>query len=168
MKHLELREKLKLAKIKALKLKTKRAQNKAWELVRELRRELFLKVSADCSMYQTSAIKGTVLHFSPYSEHFLVSTVFGNMWLSPTADVLTKSWYSHTCCVEYTVGQKIVIEIEHEVKGDDSFICVVPTTIHGGTVNESQYSELCQRDDLAFFKYPDGHMTGLFKQRKSV
>lgn len=35
--------------------------------------------------------------------------------------------------------------------------------IKGGHFDQKKYDELCKQDNLAFFKKPDGSMTGLFK-----
>jgi hypothetical protein len=162
----ELKHLIEIERSRAYKLKTKKAQEKAWTKIRDLEREaldiLFVKVKR----YQKHSIKGIVKHFRAKDEHFLVETIFGSMWLTPTADESSKSWYPSTCCIEYTEGQEIIIEIDTEVNMDKLFLELIPKRTYGGKVNEEQYAELCKRGNLAFFKYPDGHMSGLFASKK--
>jgi hypothetical protein len=113
--------------------------------------------------YATHSVKATVRWFHAGDDHVCIATPYGTLYANPTSDVVSKSWYGHTCCVEYVEGQELVIEIEVDV--DSARLCLelIPRRIYGGTLNETQYTELCKRDDLAFFKYPgsDG-VTGLF------
>lgn len=161
----EIKEQIKILETEAYKLKTKAARQKRYAKARELRREAWSMLHEQCKNYGTMSVKATVKHFNPRDEHFLVETPYGNMWLSPCSDELTKSWYSHTCCIEYTQGQTIVVEIDTEVNMDGLFLQLIPKHHRGGRVNETQYAELCKRDDLAFFKYPNSNgVTGLFKQ----
>lgn len=157
-----LKDSLKVAETRARSLKTKKAQAKAWEAYREIKREIFRLLCDERNKFARHSVKGIVKTFSAGNDHFLVETPYGSMWVSPTGDALTKSWYAHTCCIEYTVGQEIIIEIEIDLADDGMRLGSFPKRIHGGTVNESQYGELCKKGNLAFFKYPEGHMSGLF------
>lgn len=106
---------LQAAKDRAYAFKTKKAQDKAWLVVKELRRQILDELYIRAQAYARASMKATVRHFTPRDDHYLVETSVGNMWLSPANDELTKSWYSHTCCVEYTKGQTIVLEYDVEV-----------------------------------------------------
>lgn len=150
---------------KAQGLKTKKAQSKAYDAAQDLEQQIFIKLRDECVQYGKFSFKATVNHFNSSDEHYLVETPYGLMWLSPTQDILSKSWYSHTCCIEYTKGQVITVEAEIDVNHYRLTLEVITNKVTGGSVNEIQYSGLCQRNDLAFFKYPTG-MTGLFSQTK--
>lgn len=166
-----LREQIADAIAKARRFKTKTARLKAWAKVNELRSQLFLQLCDARDKVARHSIKGIVLAATPGDEHFLVRTTeYGNMWISTASDEISKSWYPHTCCVEYSKGQTVIIECESDVsmRGDDAFLEIVPKRIHGGTLNQTQYEELCKRGNLAFFKYPDGSMSGLFATKKDT
>ncbi len=160
----ELKDLIKAESSRAYKLKTRRAKQRAWDKVKALRREALDTILYPMSVkHGPQSIKATVRTFHAGDEHFLIDTPYGSMWVSPASDVATKSWYPHTCCIEYTVGQEVVVEIEYEVNYDGLFLQILPGHIYGGRVNETQYAELCKRDDLAFFKYPNSSgVTGLF------
>jgi hypothetical protein len=163
MSRAELTTLIAAAKDRVYKLKTKKAKEKAWNRVRDLERELFHLACKERDVYRTHSVKGTVRRFRSNDDvGLLVDTPYGALWCSQTSDVLSKSWYSHTCCVEYTEGQEVIIEIEVDVNMDSLKLELIPRRIHGGRVNEEEYAELCKRTNLAFFKYPDGHMSGLF------
>src|SRR5271166_2248711 len=87
----------------ARSLKTTKAQRKAYDKAREFEREAFFKLCDERDLYGEFSFKAVVKSFRPGSENYLVETPYGSMWLSPTADVLSKSWHSHTCCIEYKV-----------------------------------------------------------------
>lgn len=157
-----LREQLKRAETKAYSLKTKKAQTKAWNLVRELKHNIWLKLCKERDSFEKHSIKGTVKSFRPGDDKLLVSTAYGNMWCSPTSDENSKSWYGSTCCIEYKEGQEIVIEIDVDADYDRLCLYTIPKRIYGGALNVEQYERLCKQGNLAFFKYPDGHMSGLF------
>ncbi len=158
----ELKNQAEQLRTKARSLKTKKAQSKAYDSARELENQAWIKLCDERNKYGKFSFKAVVNHFSAGSENYLVDTPYGHMWLSPTADILSKSWYAHTCCIEYTKGQTVVVEASIDVNSDRLSLEVVPGKVTGGTVNETKYLELCQRDNLAFFKYPAG-ITGLFK-----
>lgn len=149
-------------------LKTNKARVKAFSKAREIKWRIVGMLRAELAEENNpETIVATVLHARPTDEHLLVDTKFGKMWVSPTGDELAKSWYAHTCCIEYTKGQTIEIDVTFEVNTERLFIQVVPGKMRGGTVNETQYAELCKRDNLAFFKYPNSTgVTGLFAQPK--
>ncbi len=161
----ELKTLIKTESTRAYNLKTKKARSKAWDKVRDLERQALNILYAQRDIYSTQSMKCTVRHFTDGDEHFLVESPYGSLWLSPTSDAVSKSWYSHTCCVQYTKGQTIIVEFEIDVS-DRLSLEIIPKRIHGGTLNETKYAELCQRGNLAFFKYPDGHMSGLFASKK--
>ncbi len=163
---LELKELIKVESSRAYNLKTKKAQKKAWDKVRTLERQALDILFEQSKGISTQSMKCTVRSFHAGSDHFLVEGPYGSLWLSPTSDAVSKSWYSHTCCVQYSEGQQIVVEFDTEVNLDKLFLEIVPKRIYGGTLNESQYAELCQQDNLAFFKYPEGNMSGLFSNKK--
>ncbi len=151
---------------KAYSLKTKKAQDKAWFKVRELDREIWSHLIDERNNYYAQhSIKGTVTRFYDGCEDVLVDTCYGPLWIPITADILTKSWYPGTCCVEYVAGQSIVIEIDVEVDSDRLCLYVVPKRVYGGTINASKYETLCGQNNLAFFKYKNGHMSGLFASK---
>jgi len=164
----QLRTSLKEAKTRAYGLKTKKAQAKAWARVREIEREILTHLYAQRDAYAVHSVKGTVLVDNSHcmSEHLIVKTPYGILHPSPTSDVLSKSWYAHTCCVEYTKGQEVVLELHVDV--DSARLCLelIPKRIVGGTLNETKYAELDKRTDLAFFKHSgaDG-VTGLFSTK---
>lgn len=167
VKMLNLKIQIKEAEARAYKLKTKKAQTKAWNKIKELSRELWLLLCEERNKYAEHSVKGTVIVDNSHcmSEYIMVKTAeYGILHVSPSNDILSKSWYPSMCCVEYAEGQQVIVEcdIDFDRNGADR-LCVYPKRVHGGVLNESKYAELCQRDDLAFFKYPDGRMSGLFK-----
>lgn len=159
---MDLREEIKLAETKARNLKTKKAQSKAWDKVRELEHKLFIELCDLRDTYSTFSFKATVISDNKHSmaDDIMVKSPFGTLHLSPTNDVESKSWYPQTCCVEYTNNQTVIVEVTVDVV--DLKLQLFPKQLIGGTLNTSKYEELCKKDDLAFFKYPTG-MTGLFK-----
>lgn len=166
----ELREQISLAEQRARSLKTKKAQQRAWDKVRELKRELFKHLTERRDKYATFSVKGTVIADNSHcmAEHFGVDTPNGIFWISPTCDVLSKSWYASTCCIEYVKGQEVIIEMDVDINWQSTAdrLCAYPKRVYGGLLNEEKYAELCKRGNLAFFKYLDGHMSGLFAQPK--
>lgn len=141
---------------KAQALKTKKAQAKAWDKVREIELQME-NVISDAWSKVSGRHTGAVLMSG---TDVLVKTEYGTFNAYACNDVLSKSWHSETCCVSYTRGQKIefefsVINVTH--KGADVMI----TKISGGTLDEALYQELSAKPNLAFFKYPAG-MSGLF------
>jgi hypothetical protein len=144
-------------------LKTKKGKEKARDAIRDLEMEALTILDEQCSKYATFSIKGTVVHFTAGDEYVCVKTKeFGTIWIDPTSDELSKSWYASTCCVEYIEGREIIIEIDTEVNMDTLCLNIIPKRTYGGTINENQYLELCKEKNLAFFKYPAG-MSGLFE-----
>jgi hypothetical protein len=53
------------------------------------------------------------------------------------------------------------VDIDFEL-GKDHNISIVVGKLTGGKVNEEKYQELCKDTKLAFFKYPESGMSGLF------
>lgn len=167
MNLVELKNQIKAEKDRAYSLKTKKAQSKAWTKIRDLEREAIIILYTEANKIQKHSVVGTVAFFRDGQEFIIKTEQYGSLWVSPANDVLAKSWYEHTCCIEYTQGQEVSIEVTIDVDQDRLCLVVVPGKITGGRVNETQYAELCKRDDLAFFKYPTGQMSGLFSNKKS-
>lgn len=164
----ELRLEIELAKQVAYKRKTKAAQVRAWDKVRHLERQLLDIMYAARDKYATFSFKATVIADNKHvmSEHIGVKDVSGKVfWISPCNDILSKSWYASTCCVEYTEGQEVIVEAEVDVCRDSLKLILVPKRLYGGTLNQTKYEELCKKGNLAFFKYPDGRMSGLFSSK---
>jgi hypothetical protein len=169
----QLKEQLKAAKDRAYSLKTKKAQRKAWDRVRDIEREILFGSGGlfeQANVYATHSVKGVVKRFYAGCSDVLIETKeYGNLWVNIANDVEAKSWYDHTCCIEYTEGQTVIVECTIEVDSDRLCLYVQAGHVTGGRVNETQYAELCKRDDLAFFKYPNlNGVTGLFSQSKAV
>lgn len=161
----ELKQAIRAESIRARGLKTKKAQQRAWDKVRSLEREVLGMLYEARSKYAPYSIKATVQYFHDGDDHILTRTADGeSCWISPTSDEVSKSWYGSTCCVSYSKGQDVVIEIEVDVDSDRLCLIHVPRRVRGGTLNEAKYAELCKRTDLAFFKYPSG-MSGLFSSK---
>ncbi len=167
---MDLRAQLKIAKDRAYSLKTKKAQTKAWAHVHRIEREILDIMYIEARKYATHSVRGTVISDNSHcmSEYIMIETAeYGIIHAHPQNDVLSKSWYARTCCVEYKRGQTVVVEIDVDVNSDGRngpFLEVIPKRMSGGVLNESKYAELCKRDDLAFFKYPNANsVTGLFK-----
>lgn len=163
-----LKEKLSIAREKAKLFKTKKAQTKAWAVVREIEHEILTILYAQRDAFAVHSVKATVCWFHAGDDHIALNTPYGSLYGSPTSDIVSKSWYGSTCCVEYTKGQNVVVEIDVDVDSERLCLMVIPKRIYGGTLNEVQYAELCKRTNLAFFKYPTGGMTGLFAQTKAA
>lgn len=161
-----LRLEIKAARTRAYGLKTKKAQVKAWARVRELERELLTHLYAARDTFHTHSVRGTVLSAHAGDDYMIVRTPYGALHPCPTSDVLSKSWYAHTCCVEYTVGQEVILEIEVDVNSEYLTLELIPKRIYGGTLNAAQYAELDKRTDLAFFKHSNSDgVTGLFSTK---
>src|SRR5271154_1152614 len=108
-----IKEQIKAAEQRARSLKTKSAQTKAWKVVHELKHELFMLLAEERNKYATHSVKGTVIGDNSHcmSDYIMVKTeAYGILHASPTSDVLSKSWYAHTCCVEYSQGQEVILE----------------------------------------------------------
>ncbi len=157
----ELKAQAESYRMKARGLKTKAAQKKAYDKARELESQVFIELCNQRDQYGKFSFKAIVKHFNPGNEQYMVDTPYGSMWLSPTQDVLSKSWYSGTCCIEYVEGQTIVVDAEIDINHDRLYLYIVPGKVVGGSVNQAQYAELCKQTNLAFFKYPTG-MSGFF------
>lgn len=165
----ELKTQIQAAQDRARSLKTKAAQAKAYAKVRELRSQALDLLYGQRDAFARMSVKGTVLWFHAGDDYVRIETPYGSLLANPTSDEVSKSWYGHTCCVEYTAGQTVILELEVDVDSDRLCLKLIPKRILGGTLNEEQYAELCKRDDLAFFKYPGSTgVTGLFAQTKEV
>lgn len=157
----ELQEQIILTKTKLYNLKTKKAIEKAKDTLNKLQSQALDMLYDAASAYHEFSIKGTVLYSG--SDKVYLDTVYGRLNVSLTCDVNSKSWYPQTCCVSYENGQSVIIECQVEINTDCFELVVVPKRVYGGTVDENHYQELCKQDNLAFFKYPNGTMSGLFK-----
>lgn len=163
-----LKLKLEAAETRARSLKTKTAREKAWNVVREISREILDILYAERDAFCTHSVRGEVIVDNSHcmSDYIMVRTPYGILHASPTSDVLSKSWYAHTCCVEYIKGQQVTLEIEVDVQHDKLRLAVYPKRIHGGTLNTAKYAELDKRTDLAFFKHSNSDgVTGLFSTK---
>lgn len=163
----ELKEAIELEKSRFYSLKTKKAKEKSRQRIRDLRTKALLEhLYPARDAYATHSVRGTVIDSTGRGDEIAMKTEeYGLLWISPCNDILSKSWYPNTCCVEYSRGQSVVIECDIDVDSDRLCLIVVPKRIYGGTLNEERYNELCKQDNLAFFKYPDGHMSGLFANK---
>lgn len=162
----ELKELIKATRDRAHGLKTKKAKEKAWAVARELEREALTLLYAARDEYAIHSVRGTIRWFHAGDDDVAVNTPYGTLYASPTSDVVSKSWYGHTCCVEYTEGQDVILEVDVDVDSDRLCLITIPKRVYGGRLNETQYAELCKRDDLAFFKYPNSAgVTGLFSTK---
>lgn len=163
----ELRQKIKELRQKAYSMKTKKAQSKYFDKMKEVEHELFLKLCDQRDKFGTHSVKATVGYFRDGEDDVMLNTPYGILYGSPTSDAVSKSWYGHTCCVEYSKGQEVIVEIDVDVDMDRLVLNVIPKRIYGGTLNQAKYDELCKRDNLAFFKYPNSEgVTGLFSSKK--
>jgi hypothetical protein len=155
------------AKARARSLKTRRARDKAWNVVRDLRGKALELLYAARDQYATHSVKGVVRWFHEGDDCVSIRTAeYGTLWANPTSDAVSKSWYAGTCCVQYAKDQAVVLEIEIDIDSDRLCLQVIPRRVHGGTLDEARYAELCKRDDLAFFKYPGSNgVTGLFSNK---
>ena len=160
----EIRAQIETETSRAYHLKTKPAKLKAYDKIRALRAEALEILYHQAAKFGPQAMRCVVKTFNKYDERFLVDTPHGLMWLSPTSDVVSKSWYEHTCCVKYTIGQEIILDFTTEVNDDKLRLEIITGQITGGVIDEAQFAEMDKRDDLAFFKHTgsDG-VCGLFK-----
>jgi hypothetical protein len=162
----QLKSKLEAATERAHSLKTKKAQTKAWNVVREIRHEILMLLYAARDTYAPYSMQGTVRWFHAGDDHVCIRlSDNSSTYANPMSDAVSKSWYGHTCCVEYTAGQAVVVEFEVDVDSDRLCLVRIPKRIYGGTLNEAQFAELDKRTDLAFFKHSSGGMTGLFASK---
>jgi hypothetical protein len=158
-----LKEQISAAKTKARTLKTRKAQDKAWKTVQELEHQALTILYAQRDAFRTHSVKAKVRWFHACDDYVSLFTPYGTQYGSPTSDVVSKSWYGSACCVEYTEGQEVIVELEVEVDSERLCLQVIPKRIYGGKLNEVQYAELCKNPNLAFFKYPGtDEVTGLF------
>lgn len=152
-------------------LKTKSAQAKRRDKIRELKNKAIDQLHEQAKSYATHTIKGVVSYVDSYVDSYqtflTAKTSYYDLTLYPCNDELSKSWYVETCCVEYSKGQSITIEVDVEVDYDNLNLTLRPKTIRGGKLNEAKYAQLCDQSNLAFFKYPTG-MSGLFSSKKAV
>jgi hypothetical protein len=161
-----LKEQIAAVRTKARSLKTKAAQQKQYTKARELEHQALMLLFAARDSYAVHSVKGTVRWSHAGQDNFAVSTPYGTLHPSPTSDVLSKSWYGQTCCVEYTEGQQVILEIKVDVDMERLCLEVIPSRVIGGTLNATQYAELDKRTDLAFFKHSNSTgVTGLFASK---
>ncbi len=145
---------------RAHSLKTKAAQRKAWDKVREVEERLEDLHETAWTKLVGTRIQGTAIMSG---TSVLVETSIGTFEVNACNDALSKSWYNETCCVSYEAGQTVEFEIMvtgYTWRGAE----VMAKNVTGGTFDLSRYEELASKPGLAFFKYPTG-MTGLFSQR---
>lgn len=155
----ELKQKIKDARTKAYSLKTKKAKDKQFLIIRELTRLLNEALLEAIEPYLGARHKATVLM---NGTDVLAKSEFGTIQLYAINDVKSKSWYDTTCCVSFKEGDVVTFEIMHP-HATDGQLHWIAGKIEGGHFDQQKYDELCKRDDLAFFKKPDGSRSGLFK-----
>lgn len=159
----ELLKQIQSAKDRARAFKSKSAQTKAWNKVYAFEHEAFDLLYAACDKYALYSIRGTVQHFHDGEQNVFVKLDDGTtIWICPTNDVVSKSWYANTCCVSYKSGQNIIVEFEVNVDNDRLCLYQIPKRVYGGTLNEIKFRELDRRTDLAFFKHSTGGQSELF------
>lgn len=140
-------------------LKCKKAKEKQRDILRYITIELNAALLEGITPYLKQRHEATVLMDG---TDVMAKSEFGTINLYAMNDILSKSWYESTCCVEFKEGDVITFEITC-LNITDGRINWIAGNIEGGHLDQQKYEELCKRDDLAFFKKPDGSMTGLFK-----
>jgi hypothetical protein len=154
------------ATLKAKSFKTKAAKTKAWDKVRALVNLSYDEVRPTAESYNGQVAEFTVT--SVFSDSIqCYNEKFGSYNVSTCNDILSKSWYPETSCIEYVKGQVIsttlLAEVTKHFKHEYQVVGITLTKIVGGVVNESKYAELCKNKSLAFFKYPGSEgVSGLF------
>jgi len=140
-------------------LKSKKSQKKQRDILRDITIELDAALLEGITPYLKQRHEATVLMDG---ADVIAKSEFGTINLHATNDVLSKSWYESTCCIEFKKGDVVTFEITclTIIEGRVHWI---PGKIEGGHLDHQKYKELCKQDNLAFFKKPDGYMTGLFK-----
>ncbi len=140
-------------------VKTQRSLNKVLDQKRcvsiQIRDILFEQCEELNKEYADLSITGVVKHV--WDNCIVVElTVAGQkttVMASKCNDVLSKSWYDETCCIDYTKGQNVTVKLNFEVT--EHHISIAVKSINGGKVNQEKYEELCKNKHLAFFKYPE-------------
>jgi hypothetical protein len=150
---------------KAYSFKTKAARSKAWDKVQELVDLSYDEVKPIAESYNGQVAEFTVTHVFTDSIQ-CYNEKLGSYNVSKCNDILSKSWYPETSCIDYTKGQVISVTLFAEVtkhfKHEYQVVGITLTKVVGGVVNESKYAELCKNENLAFFKYPGSEgVTGL-------
>ena len=158
-----IKEQIKSLELEAYKLKTKQAKLKRYESIKALRNQAIHLLHDEVKAFATHTVKGMVESVGYSQDYLYASTPYGKIMLYQCNDELSKSWYVETCCIEYSKGQEITIEIDIEVNYESLSLNLITKTIRGGQLNESKYSSLCENSNLAFFQYPSG-MSGLFSK----
>jgi len=142
-------------------LKTKKAIEKIFDKLNLLLREFRIHLMDMADQFGTKTLKGIVESYNKNRGTLRIDLgEWGIVYADNCNDILSKSWYNETCCIDYTDGQEVTVIVEAEAGTDSWYLSV--KRIQGGTLNQNQYAELCDRGGLAFFKYPDGTMSGLF------
>lgn len=152
--------KIKELETKHYNLKTKTAKSKCKDKIDILKRDVNEILYNELNKYGPCSVKGKVLWVDSDGSMY-IETVYGKLYSYVCSDVLSKSWYNNTCCIEYIVGQEVIVNLDFEL-GKDYTINIVVGKLVGGKVNEERYQELCKDTKLAFFKYPERGMSGLF------
>ena len=157
----ELKEDYTELKKKLYSLKTKKAIEKCRAEMDDIRHGAWLQVVEQCKNYTNCMVKCSVRYFGKRDGELILDTPYGKVFTNACNDVLSKSWYGHTCCVEYAVDQVVYMELDF--KAGDFNIEVVAGKVTGGILNTAKYNELCNDGNkYAFFKYPDADgVTGL-------
>lgn len=158
MSYQELQQKRKELEQKAYSLKTKKAKQKVYAEIHKIVGAILDLLNEEKKQLEGKTFKGVVVSPGDMREFLIRSEELGLVWANPCNAINSKSYYDHTCCVEFTEGSEVTFELYIEVNSDG--LNLMPTKITGGTLNESLYQELCKKK-LAFFKYPKG-LSGLF------
>lgn len=145
-------------------LKTKAARHKSQDRIQALRVQAADILDPIAKGLAGKRVVGTVRYADNLDGSLWIETEYGTIYANICNSVDSKSWYASTCCVEFTEGAEVSFTLTAETVFDRSALRLGAKDIFGGKLNNEKYKELCQRTDLAFFKYPDGHMSGLFKQ----
>jgi hypothetical protein len=144
-------------------LKTKAAKAKSRSKIIALRLKASEILDVQAASVNGLIVKGTVILADGRDGDLWIDTeAYGRVIGNVTSSVDSKSWYASTCCVSFERGQVVEFELEAHVDFDRSGIHLTAKAIKGGKFDAKKYAELCQKGNLAFFKYPDGHMSGLF------
>jgi hypothetical protein len=159
---------------KAMSLKTKKAQLKAYDKIHTLERDLFilLRDIADSKNNKMNGrkIKAIVKRDSKSSEDdvfVFIPELSQSLFIGKNIDIASKSWHANLSCMEYKENQEIELEITYEVTRDfkqNQIVTYDVTKIHGGSIDMVEYSRLCNDSQkYSFFKYPGQNgVSGLF------
>lgn len=156
----ELKDERKLLLTKIYNLKTKPAKRKVWDKISDIELQIENIYKTIAEPYLNRRIKGTIMYSG---TEVLVRCELGTIEINACNDKLSKSWYNETCCVSFIRDT----EVEFEVIIDSiSFqgVIFLAKDVSGGIFSAEEYEKLNKNPNLAFFKYSDDKMSGLFKK----